>query len=569
MTTGRRVPPRLVTRALLTSCLTVALVLVAVFALVSMDTRTRMRDAVAANLDAGQQLVARVEGRLEQERLTAVSTLAENPTLKAALDTWQSERNAGGQVARELTATVEREAQKIAARVSADVLAVTDVAGNVIVSAGPRAADLAAGTTLPDAGAARRARTDSVTTLGDTAFRMKGVPLSLGDAVIGSLELGTALDQSYAQELAALARAHSVILFKDRVQATTLAPQYAADLTSAQLTASSASMIQLGGETWAVRRVGGTGSATFYALASVDAAAADVTQAAFKGLAWIGALAVAIGMLGSLWLARTLTNPIDRLSRSLTEMTQARDFGTEVPPPGSSRELDALTETFNGLIRSVAEAQAETQAAYLSAIRALAAALDARDPYTAGHSERVSALSVEIGRGMNLADDELSVLRLGALLHDIGKIGVPDEILRKPSALTPTEFELIRAHPVIGARILRTIPFLAQHLPIVELHHERPDGRGYPYGLAGDNIPLNARIVHVADAFDAMTSARAYRPGRLPHEAIAELKRCAGTDFDTPSVDALAAALPRLPEAFSAFDSTAFQLAAIQRTKAS
>ena len=318
-----------------------------------------------------------------------------------------------------------------------------------------------------------------------------------------------------------------------------------------------------------MRRVGGSGPATFYVLASIDAGAEAVTAAAFKGLAWIGAAAVGLGMLGSLWLARALTRPIDALTASVTERTANRRFDAEIPPTGSSRELDALADTFNALIRSLAQAQAETQAAYLSAIRALAAALDARDPYTAGHSERVSALSVEIGRAMEMPDDELLVLRLGALLHDIGKIGVPDEVLRKPGALTAPEFELIRAHPVIGARILRTVPFLAAHLPIVELHHERPDGRGYPYGLSGDAIPRHARIVHVADAFDAMTSARAYRPGRLPHEAVAELRRCAGTDFDSAAVEALAAAVPRLPAALGVFDSTAFQFAALQRTQVS
>ena len=569
MTWGRRLPPRLVTRALLTSCLIFVVALAAVFVLVSLETRNRVRENVAANLDAGQQLFARVERRIEQERLTTVSTLSENPTLKAALDTWQSERRAGGPATEELVATVAREVQKISARIKADVLAVADAQGAVVVSAGPHATDWPAGTRLPGAGTARSARSDSFATLRDTVFRINGVPLGIGGVVIGSLELGTALDQAYAQELATLARAQSAIVVGDRIQATTLPPSLAARLSASQLTAAAASTIELGGESWAVRRVGGTGPVTFYALASVDAAAGDATRSALRGLAWIAGLALAIGMLGSLWLARTLTNPIDRLSRSLTEMTRARDFATAVPAPGTSRELDALTDTFNGLIRSVAEAQAETQAAYLSAIRALAAALDARDPYTAGHSERVSALSVEIGREMQLGEDDLSVLRLGALLHDIGKIGVPDEILRKPAALTPEEFELIRAHPVIGARILRTIPFLAEHLPIVELHHERPDGRGYPFGIAGDAIPLTARIVHVADAYDAITSARAYRPARLPNEAIAELKRGAGTDFDTASVSALAQALPRLPDAFSAFDSTAFQITAVQRIKAS
>jgi putative nucleotidyltransferase with HDIG domain len=187
----------------------------------------------------------------------------------------------------------------------------------------------------------------------------------------------------------------------------------------------------------------------------------------------------------------------------------------------------------------VAAAEAESEAAYLGVIGALAAALDARDPYTAGHSDRVARLSVSIGRSMGMTEPELEVLHLGALLHDIGKIGVSDLVLRKPGTLTDDEFDQIRKHPGLGARILKPLNFLSEQIAIVELHHEQPDGRGYPYGLEGDNIPLPARIVHVADAFDAMTSARAYRPGRPANEAIAELWHHVGTGFDLTVVQAI------------------------------
>jgi len=186
----------------------------------------------------------------------------------------------------------------------------------------------------------------------------------------------------------------------------------------------------------------------------------------------------------------------------------------------------------------VALAEDQTQAAYTGAIRALATALDARDPYTAGHSERVSVLSVAIGRSLRLRDEEIEVIRLGALLHDIGKIGVPDAVLLKPTALTHAEFDIIKQHPGAGARILQSVPFLIPHLPIVELHHERPDGRGYPHGLRGDEIPIAAHIVHVADAYDAMTSERVYRKPLSPRAALEELERCSGSQFDPAIVDA-------------------------------
>jgi putative nucleotidyltransferase with HDIG domain len=227
-------------------------------------------------------------------------------------------------------------------------------------------------------------------------------------------------------------------------------------------------------------------------------------------------------------------------------MTASRDFDNPVKPTGFSREVDTLTEAFNTMMRSVSKAEAETHDAYVGAIRALALALDARDPYTAGHSERVSAVSVAVGRQMQLDADDLEILRLGALLHDIGKIGISDAVLRKPGPLTPQEFALIEQHPGVGARILRSVHFLAPHVPIVELHHERPDGKGYPHRLRGDEIPLLARIVHVADAFDAMTSVRAYRPARSGAEALRELWRCVGSQFDAEVVQALATAMPAL-----------------------
>jgi putative nucleotidyltransferase with HDIG domain len=303
-------------------------------------------------------------------------------------------------------------------------------------------------------------------------------------------------------------------------------------------------IVSLMGASHAYRQLSRVGGAAFYAVSSIDEASAPALARANRNLAVIAIGALALALVGSVWLANVLAKPIEQLSASLTRMATAHDVNARLSPPGSGRELDALAATFNELMASVAAAEAQTEAAYAGAIRALAAALDARDPYTAGHSDRVSAVAVAIGRVLGVSSADMEVLRLGALLHDIGKIGISDEVLRKPGPLTPEEYDIIKQHPVVGARILRTVPFLARHVVIVEMHHERPDGRGYPFGLRGDDIPLLARVVHVADAYDAITSARAYRAARPPGEALRELWRCAGTEYDAEIVGALATALP-------------------------
>jgi putative nucleotidyltransferase with HDIG domain len=181
--------------------------------------------------------------------------------------------------------------------------------------------------------------------------------------------------------------------------------------------------------------------------------------------------------------------------------------------------------------------------AYRTTLRALTAALEARDSETHGHSERVVNFSLRLGRELGLDAEGLRALEFGSLLHDIGKIGVPDSILRKPSKLSAAEWEKMRHHPLHGQKILRGIKFLEGASRVVAEHHEKWDGTGYPRGLRGEEIDLNARIFAVADAFDAMVSDRVYRRGRSYEEAAAELDDFAGTQFDP----AVVAAFRRVP----------------------
>tara|TARA_Y100000589_G_scaffold284735_1_gene283816 strand:+ start:2633 stop:3907 length:1275 start_codon:yes stop_codon:yes gene_type:complete len=163
---------------------------------------------------------------------------------------------------------------------------------------------------------------------------------------------------------------------------------------------------------------------------------------------------------------------------------------------------------------------------------AMALAIESRDPYTGGHVERVTAYGMLLARHAGLGRSELATMRIGGLLHDIGKIAVPDAILRKPLPLTKEEFEEMKPHPVVGHQIISPIPQLAKAAPIVRWHHERIDGKGYPDGLSGDEIPLLARVSAIADTFDAMTSDRPYRRGLEMSVAREEIRRCAGTQFD-------------------------------------
>jgi putative nucleotidyltransferase with HDIG domain len=536
-----RRPPGLAAKTVAVTFATVVIILTIVFIVLIVEARDRMRDVETAKLEASSRIFNLFEDRRDKDQLATTATLAETPTLKAAFDTYVTEARLGSSDDRlQAQQTVTRELEKLANVTSASVLAILDRDSRVFASAGS-----ARQLWPPNEKVALSMREPStfhaVATVRAGVFRVSGAPLQLDNRDVGTLVLGTSLDDTYARVLADLSGADIVITVDHKVVARTVPDQVTRDLVAAEIEPGATT--QLNGEEYAVRTPLSSGPVRIYSLSSIDVAAREATRSAMKALGMVAFGGFVLAAIGSLWLARTLTDPIKRVAGDIATMTASRDFGRTLDVDGTSRELDALATAFNELMGGLTAAEAETQSAYLGAIRALAAALDARDPYTAGHSERVSALSVLIARQLALSEAEVDIIRLGALLHDIGKIGVADHILRKPGALSADEFEQIRRHPGLGARILRKVPFLEPHLAIVELHHERPDGKGYPFGLLGDNIPLDARIVHVADAFDAMTSARAYRPARAASVALVELQRYSGTQFDPASVDALREAL--------------------------
>lgn len=211
---------------------------------------------------------------------------------------------------------------------------------------------------------------------------------------------------------------------------------------------------------------------------------------------------------------------------------KSNQFGQLLLMIKSAMKTISQTNLIKEINNELAETQMELEKSYFETIQTLRYTVEAKDPYTRGHSDRVSAYSVLIGKYLGLDDNSIDLLRVGGLFHDIGKIGVPDKILLKPRKLTNAEYSRIKRHPSTGAHILSSSTLFKDLIPIVEHHHERYDGKGYPSGLAGNDIPYLARITAIADAFDAMTSRRSYRDSLPIDVVISEFEKFKGIQFD-------------------------------------
>jgi HD-GYP domain-containing protein (c-di-GMP phosphodiesterase class II) len=252
----------------------------------------------------------------------------------------------------------------------------------------------------------------------------------------------------------------------------------------------------------------------------------------------------------SIFAARRITNPLEVLTQSSRAIARG-DFSQRVRLT-SRTEIGELAETFNSMseelehfIEDLKRAAEENRALFMGSIQMLAGAVDEKDPYTRGHSDRVTRYSLMIAKEMNLDAAFMETLQISAQLHDVGKIGIEDHILKKPGALTAEEFEVMKTHTTKGANILRPVTQLAEMLPGIELHHEALDGRGYPYGLQDDQIPLLARVIAVADTFDALTTNRPYQQAHTPDQALKIIQNLAGKRLDPVCVAALMAVYGR------------------------
>jgi HD-GYP domain-containing protein (c-di-GMP phosphodiesterase class II) len=273
-----------------------------------------------------------------------------------------------------------------------------------------------------------------------------------------------------------------------------------------------------------------------HALASVDEMRSQTWMISLA----FAAFALIMGIAG----ARLLTSPLLTLVAAAQKIA-AGDFTSRVEARNIT-EIGTLGETFNVMsdkleehIAKLAKAAEENRELFVGTVKALAAAIDGKDKYTRGHSERVARISVAIGKRMNLPAEELETLRISALLHDVGKIAIDDNILKKPAALTDEEFEIMKTHPQKGYKIMSQIPAMKEFLPGMYMHHEMVNGKGYPQGLTSQQIPLQAKIVSVADTFDAMTIDRPYQKALELQDALTKIGEFIDIRYDRTVVEAL------------------------------
>lgn len=252
-----------------------------------------------------------------------------------------------------------------------------------------------------------------------------------------------------------------------------------------------------------------------------------------------------------------LCHPITRDGRLLGVIVAGEKHGVDPQVSSMDIKLVGAAAAFTGILLDNAALYDDQQAMFLGTLKALTAAIDAKDRYTRGHSERVAHLTRMLAEAVGLTPQEVERTHIAGLVHDVGKIGVPEDVLRKAGKLTDEEFSLIKLHPEIGHNILKDIPQLADVLPGVLHHHERWDGRGYPRRLEGERIPFVARLIALADSFDAMSSTRTYRPAMPRAAVLTEIAKCGGTQFD-----------PELARVFVTLDLTVYDQMVARHTEA-
>jgi putative nucleotidyltransferase with HDIG domain len=507
-----------------------ALLLAGSFWMIQGFVLSAVRDNLRTSLRAHQQEIARIEAKNDLENNRFLRVAGENSSLKAGMELLQS--NSGSDSARN---TVEDQLRELGEHMGFDFLLVSGPDGKPIGGVARHAGVASAGKEelVPMNPAAVGGARNGLLTVGGRTFQVASVPIDQDQENLGSLSVGARFDISQFTTPTILF--HNGEVIESNIRGISLVEQSKA---IAGCKGESECQVRLAGANWLLLPMQSFGGGYVLSnLEDVDAATAPVQARLRSIFLTMAILCVLAAIVCSFLSARSIVKPIAKVVAKLrnAELTGVLpEFNGQI---SSATEICELVNVYNRAAASLRMAGERLEAAHVQFVGSLAHALDARDRYTAGHSNRVSHLAVAVARAMELEPRKVEWIRTGALLHDIGKIGIPDHVLQKPGKLTEEEWAMIKEHPVIGRRILEGVSGLAYFLGAVEFHHENWDGSGYPKGQHGEQTPIDARIIHVSDAFDAMTSDRPYRPGMKHERALEILCENAGTQFDPRIVD--------------------------------
>jgi HD-GYP domain-containing protein (c-di-GMP phosphodiesterase class II) len=523
------------TRAFLICFIPFALLLTDSFWTIQRFVQSTVRDGLRTSLRANQLAVARIHAKSDLQNSRFLKVVGENAGLKAGLQLLLSE--SGSEAARR---TVEDQLRELGEHMGFDFLLVSASNGTPLAVVARNAEEKTKGVSqlVPVDRALLEPGKKGLVLIDGRVFQIASVPIDQDAENIGSLSVGEYFDFSEFTTPAVLIHNGQVI----NSNSPNL-PLAEIDAALRGCTGQSECELRLRGANWISLPMQSDSIGEGYLLRSledVDSAMAPIQSRLHHLFLAVALGSVMVALLCSLISARSIVKPIAAMISHLRDTADTGvlpEFKSEL---SSILEIRELVENYNRAAVSVRESSENLQSAYVEFVGSLAHALDARDRYTSGHSTRVSQLSCATASAMELDCDHVERIRIGALLHDIGKIGVADRVLQKPGRLTNEEFALIKEHPVIGRRILEGVHGLAPFLEAVELHHENWDGTGYPRGQSGEETPVDARIIHVADAYDAMTSDRPYRRGLAHDLAINILRDYSGTQFDPRIVEIFA-----------------------------
>ena len=527
-------------RAFLFAFIPMALTLVLSFVVIGSAVESRIKDRLRASLQETEMLISRRESASSAQVYRSLSSLSENSSLKAGIGLLRE--NPEPRFQEQARETLARQLERMGGSLGFELLLFEDSLDQPVIGI---------------VGSQRSRFTpqsEPVEILAPSLVRVRNklyeavsVPINNGTENLGTLIVGNEFDIRSWSEFG-----QTALIQNGRVLLTTFADSSIGD-TERQVQEKCVSTaveceVRIGGETYLsmpIRQETFKDGVRLLSFQSIDAATADFTRS-FQGLfPLIGGGGVLLVFLSSAMGARLIAGPLVKLLNQLRREGSAGGFTAALDTNYRAAEVNELAMEFSRAAGAVRESARLLDKVTEEFIESMAQAQDARDPYTAGHSERVSLNSTAVAQVMGLREEEVDIIRIGAKLHDIGKIGIPDAVLRKPGRLTREEYVLIQRHPEIGREILEKVGRFKEFLPIVELHHENPDGSGYPFGLREQDIPLGVRIVHVVDVYDAITTDRAYRKAMTEVEAWDLIRRGTGRLFDPEVVDALWTVLRR------------------------